>query len=131
MAPIAIDSSEWPLLVVDWKNPTSTEEIQSYIDQQRTFSERNEPFALLIKLPESGEPPSAEARSMIATYKKEAAKKTEKPNMQAIAYITTGRITRGVLTAIQWLAPGLYPEKTFAEEEQARLWLKIKLDKIR
>lgn len=96
---------------------------QDFIDASEAWlRELDQPVAWLIDcrdLKASSAP--AHRRKMLADYEKRVAQFSKKYFVGG-AFIIDNSLVRGVLTAIYWINPPVYPYKIFATEEQAREW---------
>jgi hypothetical protein len=70
--------------------------------------------------------PNATQRKLAATRQKDDAERTRRC-LRGIAVVVTNPLLAGALTAINWIFPPPFPQKTFSSIEGADEWLEERL----
>lgn len=124
MAYLGSDLSEWPIVHAQFApGATSSEDVAAFFSEQRLWLERQEPFAIILRV---GDHLDAATRKLVAEKIRENANLSRR-YVKAQAIVHSSMIVRGVLTAIHWLTPSPFPEKTFSSNESARDWVEERL----
>lgn len=90
-----------------------------------SFANANAPIAILSEV--RGTPPAgAGERRRMADIVSVADKKTGHL-IAASAVVTDSGLMRGVLTAVTWIHSPPYPLRPFADDREARAWLRVSL----
>jgi hypothetical protein len=115
------DESEWPIFIVTLpRAPLSAPAFQAHLDRCGEPYKRRKPFCMLIT---GDHPPlSALQRKAVADAMKEHSRRY--PGlMLGCAIINRSAFTRGVITAVTWLAKPAYPFAVFPDAPKAKAWL--------
>mgnify|MGYP003953269367 CR=1 FL=1 len=119
---IEVREEPGPLVVVRWPvGAISDEELQHFIDLSRDHIARLGAHAVLhLGIRALGL--SASQRKHIAEHANQS-RESLSVHVRAAAVVAPSPILRGMITAMNWLAPPPFPQRVFAAEEVARAWL--------
>jgi hypothetical protein len=125
---VAVDFIDPHIIHVTWPGRVSDPELARLLDDYtRQLSEHDAPYGSLLET--TGLPQvTALQRQMIARWMDQQRYRTF-VHCKGVALVTTSPLTRGVLTAIIWLArlPLHYEMRTFASRDAALGWLRRQL----
>jgi hypothetical protein len=115
------DESEWPIFIVNLPRARlSASAFQAHLDRCGEPYKRRQPFCMLIT---GDHPPfSALQRKAVANAMKRHNQR-HPGIMLGCAIVNRSALTRGVITAVTWLAKPAYPFAAFADAPQAKAWL--------
>ncbi len=112
-----------PIVSVWWRGPASSAELTECLGElsalYRGFSK---PRLVLFDLSELGAADSA-SRRQLASWRAKNQRVFEQ-KIAAAAYVFSSRLTRGYLTAVDWLRPTGGVRKVFGTREEALEWLR-------
>lgn len=98
---------------------TSNDDWSAYLHHlETTYSARN-PNAVLLTVAYKNERPNAAQRAALA----DLSKRLDLNSVKAHAFATDSPLTRGVLTAINWVIKKPFPERIFDNVPSGLLWL--------
>jgi hypothetical protein len=127
-SPVECDESEWPLVVVRWPaRALDDEEWRAAIEKIASYAHRERPYAVVQDATVS-RPPSAHQRRVAAEIGDRDRVRSSRW-MRATAVVVPNKAIAGVLTALNWMFPPPYPQKNFADLEDARRWALEMLEK--
>ncbi len=124
---IEVDESRWPLVVIRWPAELiSDESIDAFLTRGRAHLARRERFASLHDGVRASGLNGKQRRRMAehVTENREALARYH----AAAAIVAPSSLVRGIITAVNWVAPPPFPQETFATFAQAEAWLRTKLD---
>lgn len=125
--PILFDASLSPVFVTTSVGQASEDEWRYHLqDLSRQVLQRSQPYAFVIDATDAGGPPSATQRRLQADWMRANAA-TIKTFCKGGAFVFASPVVRGIVTAIHWIAPPLYPFATFAKKTEAIAWCRAKL----
>lgn len=114
---IDLDDSRFPFIVVTFNGPTTDESFEAYLQRLTDVSMRDGPKAFLFDATLSeGAPPSQ--RKRMAQWMMQDMRKA-RGGFACVAFVFSSAVSRGVLTAILWLAPLRLRHGIFAERKEA------------
>ena len=127
MGVVQMDVSRWPLVVARYPDVLDDASQEAHFDDIRALLRRNERYAILLDLRRVSHGADAKQRRRYADFLEETS-----PDLARLclgtAYLTESLLTRGVLTAVLWLKPPVYPHMITGDEGKAMEWLHQKLD---
>jgi hypothetical protein len=119
---ILIDEKRWPLVYAVWPGePVSDEEFARMVDRMSSFSHKGEPFVVIHDARKAVRP-SPKQRALAAERQKQDTEMTRR-YLRGMALVVSNPIVAGVVTAINWIAPPPYPQKTFSKIAEAEEWV--------
>ena len=130
MAEVTIDTSALPVIKVILPTEGTPEDIRKYYARLEIIMRQQERLAFLVDLRQINIlKATAEIRAAMATEFKKVKPLFEEVAV-AQAHLVEGTMTKGVLTAFNWLLGEKVrcPEKVFDQEQDALDWLNEHLD---
>lgn len=128
MVSIRIDETRWPLVVISWPaEELEDDAIEEFIAASEARLARRE---LHLSLHDG-----IRAIGLTSKQRKRLAEHTRamepmlRDYMVAAAIVSPSAIVHGVVTAINWLAPPVFPQKVFSEAAEAEAWLGRQLER--
>lgn len=118
MATAEYDTTYWPLAVLVLPADVTTLEIEPLDRSLQAIFARKQKFLSLTDASAVANLPDAKGRNAIATWTKSIESMTQK-HVVANALVIKSPIARGVLTAIQWVAPPVVPTIAASSAEEA------------
>jgi hypothetical protein len=114
------DTSHWPLVIVEWPTGIAGPEMMDEVLQRLTklYGRRHAVLHDGIRVGGMDARPRQRAAQHVEKYADEI-----KKWVVASAAVAPSMITRGIITAIQWVAPSPSPFKAFADRSEAEEWL--------
>lgn len=125
--PLRFIDDRWPLVIVEW--PTSNlidRDIEDFVAQANAYLARRERFAVVHDATDVVRP-SAIMRSKLATHIHDHREEMVR-YIAASGVVTPSPLVRGAVTAIHWISPAPFPQRTFATVEEATPWVLAQLD---
>ena len=123
--PITIDRSEFPLVVVRYRGAPTNVEFASYLESLGELYRGGRPFGMVFDSV-GGESPPATHRKLQADFMLKYANAIRALNV-GTAFVIDSVVLRGALTAILWLQPLPCPHFVCAEVDDARRWVRGRL----
>ena len=115
-----VDESHWPLVVVEWpEGAASPAVVEEVLGKLASFYGRR--HAVLHDGVRAGGMEARE-RQRVAKFVEQHSDEI-KTWVVASAAVATSIVTRGIITAIQWVAPSPAPFKAFSDRAEAEEWL--------
>lgn len=115
-------ASKPPIIVMTFPDQVHNDQLRAALDDvQRWLAEVNEPFGFIVDMRRPLSISSTQ-RQMIAEVEK-ASSETDRRFNAAQAVVVTNAITRGIITAISWMSPPVYPLKIVPSIERAWHWV--------
>ena len=118
-----VDEVDWPHVRVRVNDVEVTDaDLLASVTSLGAIAKRGERYTLLIDA-RGARPLGARQRQILA----EASRATEAEatrNCAASAIIVSNAIMRGVMTALHWLKPTGYPERSFTDIGEAEAWVR-------
>jgi len=118
MANTEYDTTYWPLAVVVLPADMSSLDIEPLDRSLQAIFARKQRFISLTDGAAVANLPDAKARNALAKWSKSAEAMTQK-YVVATACVIESPLARGVLTAIQWIAPPVVPTLAASSDEEA------------
>lgn len=120
-AEIEVEEARWPLVVVRWPDgPITDEAIERYLRVAIGHMKRGRHFVLHLTVRVAGL--DARQRRTFAEHI-ELHRSTLKAKVGGAAIVVDSAIARGVITAVNWIAPPPFPQRVFATEGEAEAYL--------
>jgi hypothetical protein len=115
-------ASKPPIIVMTFPERVANDELEAALhDVQRWLLEVDRPFGFIVDMRRPLAISSVQ-RQMIAEVEKASAEKDRRYNAgQAI--VVTNAIMRGIVTAISWMSPPIYPLRVVPSIEHAWHWM--------
>jgi hypothetical protein len=120
-----VDESDWPIVLVRTPVEPSIENTQRLLDATDRLFAKKTPFALVIDARRSRFP-GAVVRRMLAEYQRDHEDEFRR-YVVADANVVSSPMLRGVVTAVNWLAPPTHPVRTFESVGEALVWAREQL----
>ncbi|AKF11786.1 STAS/SEC14 domain-containing protein [Sandaracinus amylolyticus] len=125
MASIRFDDSQFPLVVTEWPDGEITDaELEQWIAKCTAGWPRGRQITLHLGMRATG------LTSLQRKRMSEFAKTNERMLAKVIvatAIVADSPVVRGIITAINWLAPPPYAQRVFARRGEAETWLREQL----
>src|SRR5262249_49949625 len=120
---IDVDDSRWPLVVIHWHPGAITDDdVAWFLETSRVHLARRERFASLHDgVRATGL--DGKQRKCMADHVREHHDMLARYHVAA-AIVANSPVIRGVITAINWLSPPPFPQRTFATQLDAEAWLR-------
>ena len=123
---ITIDRSSFPVVVVSYRGAPTTTEFETYLGALGELYRGGRPFGLVFDSTGAESPPATH-RKLQADFIKRYEYSIRALNM-GTAFVLDSMVLRGALTAILWLQPLPCPHFVCAEVNEARRWVRARLD---
>jgi hypothetical protein len=94
----------------------------------RGWLARAEPFYVVCDSSKMAKLPNAKQRQSAGEFNKQ---ESSRRYIRGWANVAPSAMTRGLITAISWLAPDPWPMKAVATQAEAKAWLRTLIDKHR
>jgi hypothetical protein len=119
---IDVDESRWPLVVIRWPTTAVTDDhVTAFLASSRVHLARCERFASLHDgVRATGL--DGKQRKRMADHVREHHDALARYHVAA-AIVASSSLIRGVITAVNWVAPPPFPQHTFAASADAEAWL--------
>jgi hypothetical protein len=115
-------ASKPPIIVMTFPDRTHDDELEAALrDVQRWLEEVDQPFGFIVDMRRPLSISSVQ-RQMIAEVEKASSAKDRRFNAGQ-AVVVTNAVTRGIVTAISWMSPPVYPLKVVSSIERAWHWM--------
>jgi hypothetical protein len=116
---------------VAWPGRVSNDELARVVDDYTKLVEVGGPYGALFETDGLPHVPATQ-RQILARWMDEQRYKSHR-HCVGVALVTTSALTRGLLTAVTWLATVTppYPMRTFAARDEAAIWLRGELSQAR
>lgn len=122
-----VDASRHPLYVCNYPNSGTEDQVRSYLQAfEEHFLALHTPYALVANTTGAGYLSSTQRRLFAESELR--TKEHDAKYLAAIGMVVGSSMLRGVITAIHWISPPVYPHKTFADVNQAIIWTQQMLD---
>lgn len=116
-----VDDSNWPRVYVTWPSEQmEDEEFESSVMAMSALLERKQPY-VIIHDARRAQRPTPRQRAFAAEQQKRDAEGTRRL-LRGVALVTASPLIAGVLTAVNWIFPAPYPQKTFSTLTAAEEW---------
>jgi hypothetical protein len=125
MSKILWDEAQWPLVHVTWEGVITSTLLDEYFAHFDRALARQERIGVVTDVRPSEAPGPAERKRIAAEL---VARDAEMRAFVVMAVVLTNQFHRGVLTAINWLAPPPYPQRAFVELDDGIAWVTRMLD---
>jgi hypothetical protein len=117
-----IDVTEWPIVVVEWPQEPSREDVDEHFQEIRALALQANTLAIVVDMTASGTPPAKlrqhAARRLKETYAVVGSR------VVAVAHVITSPVVRGILTAVYWLSPPPFPTVVVGTRAAAVDWVR-------
>jgi hypothetical protein len=124
------DETEWPIFVVRMPPvPLSDKDFELHLDACSTRYRRREPFAMLFEM--GDHPPIGPVRRRAVATRMTKDARRYPGIMLGCALVVRSDVSRGSVTAINWVAKPAYEFVPFAEMREAKAWLRQVIDEHR
>ena len=121
MPRIRIDDSQFPLVVTEWPEGAVTDpELEEWLAASVALWERGPQLALHVGMRATGL--TSVQRKRMGEFSKLHARRLAEVVI-ATAIVSDSPLVRGIVTAINWVAPPPFPQRTFARRTEATQWL--------
>jgi hypothetical protein len=115
-------ASKPPIIVMTFPDRTHNEELKAALsDVQRWLEDVDRPFGFIVDMRRPLSISSVQ-RHMIAEVERASSAKDRRFNAGQ-AVVVTNAVTRGIVTAISWMSPPIYPLKVVPSVERAWDWI--------
>jgi hypothetical protein len=123
MSAIELDESRHPLVLVKYPPDLTVDDVREVFRRYQAISERGAKVGYLIDFLEFNPvtAPADQRRTaaeIFSEYKHVLAKVTV-----CEARVVKNRLSRGILTAFDWLTPSSWPRANFANRDEAEAWM--------
>jgi hypothetical protein len=116
-----VDDSKWPRVYVTWPSePLDDEAFESTVLAMSALVERGQPYVIIHDARRAVRP-TPKQRAFAAERQKRDAEPTRRL-LKGVALVTASPLIAGVLTAVNWIFPAPYPQKTFSTLTAAEKW---------
>jgi hypothetical protein len=123
-----VDDSQWPRVYVTWPSEAlDDEEFESAVRAMSALVKRAEPYVIIHDARRAVRP-TPRQRAFAAEQQKRDAEPTRRL-LKGVALVTASPLISGVLTAVNWIFPAPYPQKTFSMLSAAEAWATAQLAK--
>ena len=123
-----VDESKWPRVYVTWPSePMEDEAFEACVMAMSALVARNQPY-VIIHDARRAQRPTPRQRAFAAERQKQDAEGTRRL-LRGVALVTSSPLIAGVLTAVNWIFPPSYPQKTFSTLTAAEEWTTAQLGK--
>lgn len=120
------DHSRAPLLVQRYPHNTSDEELLAFTAAVETYmTAHRSPFAWVVDASALVHA-TARQRQLMSEFEKRTADHDRRYCL-GTALVVAGPVARGIITAVYWLSPPVYPYRTFAKWDEAETWARAQL----
>jgi hypothetical protein len=125
MSRILWDEAQWPLVRVTWEGVITSGVLDAYFAHLDQALARQERIGVVTDVRPSEAPGPAERKRIAAELlERDGALRA----FVVMAVVLPNQFHRGVLTAINWLAPPPYPQRAFVELDDGVAWVTRMLD---
>lgn len=112
-----------PIVVVWWRGPATRTELGACLDElTELYGQWSSPRLVLFDLSELG-PADSAIRRQLASWRAKNRPLFDRA-IGVAAYVFSSRLTRGYLTAVDWLRPAGGVRKVFGTRDEALAWLR-------
>lgn len=120
---IEVDETRWPLVVIRWPEGKITDaDVAEFLETSRGHLARAERFASLHDgVRASGL--DGKQRKQMGDHITSNRARLERWHAAA-AIVAPSPVIRGIITAVNWLAPPPFPQRSFASAVEAERWLR-------
>jgi len=117
------DESHAPILVLWWSGSTSREDVTACLDElTKRFEAWDAPGRIVFDFAEVGDF-NADMRRLLASWRARN-RRLLQDRVSAAGYVFTSRLSRGYLTAVDWLKPTPgFARRFFSTRAEALAWL--------
>ena len=122
---VHIDESLWPTVVVTFRGSHTDADFDGFLAHLTRIAERDGVKAVVFDARLSTEV-SAAQRSRMARWIMNDMKKG-RGRCEALAFVFSSALVRGMLTAVQWVTPIKIPYNVFAGVNEAKTWCAARL----
>lgn len=128
MSTVRLEDHRWPLLTVHWpRGELTAEDVDTFIRRADEYLDRREPFVVVHNASFSVRP-SATIRAKLAAHIERQGDAMSR-YIKAAGVVTASALVRGAVTAINWISPAPFPQRTFANLESAEQWVLAELER--
>lgn len=115
-----IDESEFPIIIIEFPADVTAEDLEAHFVDLRELGERTSgPIFAVVET--SGLHLSAVLRSRAGDGVRVLAERYQS-RIFGVAYVANSMTTRGIVTAVHWIAGTSFPTATFARRDEAMQW---------
>jgi hypothetical protein len=123
-----VDDSKWPRVYVTWPSESlDDEDFESAVLAMSALVQRHQPYVIIHDARRAVRP-TPRQRAFAAEQQKRDAEPTRRL-LKGVALVTASPLISGVLTAVNWIFPAPYPQKTFSTLSAAEAWATAQLAK--
>ena len=123
-----VDDSKWPRVYVTWPSEQLEDEaFEAAVLAMSALVKRGEPYVIIHDARRAVRP-TPKQRAFAAEAQKRDAEPTRRL-LRGVALVTGSPLIAGVLTAVNWISPAPYPQKTCSTLTAAELWVTSQLAK--
>jgi hypothetical protein len=116
-----IDASRAPLYVVTYPEaPSDREVLEGHQAIEEIYRRADSPLAWVVDARRVNKATPVQRR-MVAEHEERTRALAEKFNA-GLALVITSRLVRGMVTAVYWMSPPVYPYKIFDDMDRAQQW---------
>jgi hypothetical protein len=116
-----VDDSKWPRVYVTWPSEQLEDEaFEAAVLAMSALVKRGEPYVIIHDARRAVRP-TPKQRAFAAEHQKKDAEPTRRL-LKGVALVTASPLISGVLTAVNWIFPAPYPQKTFSTFSAAEAW---------
>jgi hypothetical protein len=121
-----IDESKFPRVYVTWPSGALEDEaFESAVLAMSALLKRGVPYVIIHDARRAVRP-TPKQRAFAAEHQKKDAEPTRRL-LKGVALVTASPLIAGVLTAVNWIFPAPYPQKTFSTLSAAEAWATAQL----
>ncbi len=118
---VAVDESRWPVVYATWPAEALDDHaFEVMVMTMSRYNKRAQPYVVIHDARRAARP-TPKQRAFAADRQKidtEVARKW----LRGVALVVSNPLIAGVVTAINWIAPAPYPQKTFSNIADAEAW---------
>jgi len=121
-----VDDSKWPRVYVTWPSePLDDDAFEAAVLAMSELVKRGQPYVIIHDARRAVRP-TPKQRAFAAEHQKRDAEPTRRL-LKGVALVTASPLIAGVLTAVNWIFPAPYPQKTFSTLTAAEAWAESQL----
>ncbi len=125
---VIIDDSKWPRVYATWPSQQiSDEEFEAMVKAMSALSDRGERYVVIHDARRAVRP-TPKQRAFAAKSQKDNAERSRR-FLAGTAIVVSSPLIASAVTAINWLAPPPFPQKTFSVLSAAEEWATAQLAK--
>jgi hypothetical protein len=125
-ARVEIDESKWPIVYATWPaQQLDDEAFEAMVLAMSGFNQRGQPYVVIHDARRAARP-TPKQRAFAAERQRLDAEVARKW-LRGAALVVSNPLIAGVVTAINWIVPSPYPQKTFSAMADAEAWVRQRL----